>query len=101
MPAGSVLLFSGRLYHGAGANAATRPRLGVVIDYIELWLCPCEAHTLSTSHAEARQLPQRLRELLGSTSPPPYLGLINGRHPRDWLMNHESHEFIPSPATYI
>ncbi|HKD89064.1 MAG TPA: phytanoyl-CoA dioxygenase family protein [Streptosporangiaceae bacterium] len=26
MPAGSVLLFSGRLYHGAGANTTTRPR---------------------------------------------------------------------------
>ena len=33
MPAGSVLLFSGRLYHGAGANTTTQTRLGVVIDY--------------------------------------------------------------------
>ena len=35
MPAGSVLLFSGRLYHGAGANTTGRPRLGVVIDYVQ------------------------------------------------------------------
>jgi ectoine hydroxylase-related dioxygenase (phytanoyl-CoA dioxygenase family) len=99
MPAGSVLLFSGRLYHGAGANATTGPRLGVVIDYIQPWLRPCEAHTLSTSHAEARQLPQRLQELLGFNQPTPYLGFINGGHPRDWLMNHQSHDSVPSPTS--
>jgi ectoine hydroxylase-related dioxygenase (phytanoyl-CoA dioxygenase family) len=27
MLAGSVMLFSGRLWHGAGANTSTRPRL--------------------------------------------------------------------------
>jgi ectoine hydroxylase-related dioxygenase (phytanoyl-CoA dioxygenase family) len=86
MPAGSVLLFTGRLYHGAGANTTARPRLGVVIDYIQPWLRPCEAHTLSSSPAEVRQLPQRLQELLGFNQPTPYLGFVNGRHPRDWLM---------------
>ena len=65
MPAGSVLLFCGRLYHGAGANTTGRPRLGVVIDYVQPWLRPCEAHTLSASQPEVRQLPQRLQELLG------------------------------------
>ncbi len=98
MPAGSVLLFSGRLYHGAGANATACPRLGVVIDYIQPWLRPCEAHTLSASHAEARQLPQRLQELLGFNQSTPYLGFVNGRHPRDWLMNDQPDETIPSPA---
>jgi ectoine hydroxylase-related dioxygenase (phytanoyl-CoA dioxygenase family) len=86
MPAGSVLLFSGRLYHGAGANTATAPRLGVVIDYIQPWLRPCEAHTLAAAPAEVRLLPQRLQELLGFNQASPYLGFINGKHPRDWLM---------------
>jgi ectoine hydroxylase-related dioxygenase (phytanoyl-CoA dioxygenase family) len=98
MPAGSVLLFSGRLYHGAGANATDRPRLGVVIDYIQPWLRPCEAHTLSASHAEARQLPQRLQELLGFNQPTPYLGFVDGRHPREWLMNDQPNQAIPSLA---
>ena len=89
MPAGSVLLFAGRLYHGAGANVTSRPRLGVVIDYVQPWLRPCEAHTLSASHEQVRQLPQRLQELLGFNQPTPYLGFINGRHPRDWLMNDQ------------
>jgi ectoine hydroxylase-related dioxygenase (phytanoyl-CoA dioxygenase family) len=87
MPAGSVLLLSGRLYHGAGANATDRPRLGVVIDYLQPWLRPCEAHALSADLAEVRQLPQRLQELLGFNQATSYLGFINGRHPRDWLMS--------------
>jgi hypothetical protein len=89
MPAGSVLLFTGRLYHGAGANITSRSRLGVVIDYVQPWLRPCEAHTLSASHAQVRQLPQRLQELLGFNQATPYLGFIDGRHPREWLMNDE------------
>ena len=85
MPGGSVLLFCGRLYHGAGANITGRPRLGVVIDYVQPWLRPCEAHTLSVDLAEARRLPRRLQELLGFNQPSRYLGFVNGRHPRDWL----------------
>lgn len=85
MPAGSVLLFSGRLYHGAGANTTDKPRLGVIIDYLQPWLRPCEAHTLSADLAEVRRLPLRLQELLGFNQASPYLGFINGRHPQDWL----------------
>jgi ectoine hydroxylase-related dioxygenase (phytanoyl-CoA dioxygenase family) len=87
MAAGSVLLFSGRLYHGAGANTSAQTRLGVVIDYQQPWLRPCEAHTISADPAQVRQLPQRLQELLGYNQPSPYLGFINGQHPRRWLMN--------------
>jgi ectoine hydroxylase-related dioxygenase (phytanoyl-CoA dioxygenase family) len=86
MPAGSVLLFAGRLWHGAGANTSTRPRLGVVIDYVQPWLRSCDAHAISADPAEARLLPQRLQELLGFNQPTPYFGFIGGRHPREWLM---------------
>jgi ectoine hydroxylase-related dioxygenase (phytanoyl-CoA dioxygenase family) len=87
MRAGSVFLFSGRLYHGAGANVSDRPRLGVAIDYIQPWLRPCEAHSLSADPAQVRLLPQRLQELLGFNQPSPYFGFVNGQHPRDWLMS--------------
>jgi ectoine hydroxylase-related dioxygenase (phytanoyl-CoA dioxygenase family) len=87
MPAGSVLIFSGRLYHGAGPNISDHPRLGVVIEYIQPWLRPCEAHTLSADLAQVRLLPQRLQELLGFNQPSPYLGFVNGQHPREWLMS--------------
>jgi ectoine hydroxylase-related dioxygenase (phytanoyl-CoA dioxygenase family) len=87
MPAGSVFLFSGRLYHGAGANISDRLRLGVTIDYIQPWLRPCEAHTLSADLAQVQLLPQRLQELLGFNHPSPYFGFVNGQDPREWLMS--------------
>lgn len=87
MPAGSVLIFRGRLFHGGGANTTSQPRLGVIIDYTQPWLRPCEAHSLSVDLDEVRRLPKRLRELLGFNQPSPYLGFINGQHPQDWLMN--------------
>jgi ectoine hydroxylase-related dioxygenase (phytanoyl-CoA dioxygenase family) len=95
MPAGSVLLFSGRLYHGGGANTSSRPRLGVVIDYLQPWLRPCEAHTLSALGADpaaVRGLPPRLQELLGFNQASGYLGFVNGQHPRAWLMKSYSKE---------
>ena len=89
MSAGSVLLFSGRLYHGAGPNISDHPRLGVAIDYIQPWLRPCEAHTLSADHDQVRRLPRRLQELLGFNQPSRYFGFVNGQHPREWLMGRQ------------
>jgi len=86
MPAGSVMLLSGRLWHGAGANISTRPRLAVIIDYIQPWLRPAEAHMMSADLGEVRQLPRRLQELLGFNQPSAYFGFIAGQHPREWLM---------------
>ena len=43
--------------------------------------------TRSVRILRVRQLPQRLQELLGYNQPSPYLGFINGQHPRQWLMN--------------
>lgn len=85
MPAGSVLLFLGRVWHAAGANVSDRPRLGVIIDYVQPWLRPCEAHTLSAKLDEVRSLPARLQELLGFNQATPYLGFVAGQHPRAWL----------------
>jgi hypothetical protein len=42
---------------------------------------------ISADLAEVRQLPQRLQELLGFNQATSYLGFVNGRHPRDWLMD--------------
>jgi ectoine hydroxylase-related dioxygenase (phytanoyl-CoA dioxygenase family) len=95
MPAGSVLLFTGRLWHGAGANTSAGSRLAVVIDYTQPWLRPCEAHTLSADLAEVRQLPQRLQELLGFNQPSPYLGFVDGQHPREWLNGNRRLDPIP------
>jgi ectoine hydroxylase-related dioxygenase (phytanoyl-CoA dioxygenase family) len=42
MPAGSVLIFLGRLWHAGGANISYHPRTGVIIDYVQPWLRPAK-----------------------------------------------------------
>jgi ectoine hydroxylase-related dioxygenase (phytanoyl-CoA dioxygenase family) len=85
MPAGSLLLYLGSLWHGGGANHTDEPRLGVVVHYAASWLRPVENHVLVVPPAQARGLPERLQELLGYNVRPPFIGYVDGRHPRKLL----------------
>jgi ectoine hydroxylase-related dioxygenase (phytanoyl-CoA dioxygenase family) len=82
MPAGSVMFYLGSVWHGGGANNADRPRLGVILEYIVSWLRPQENHLLAVPQAVAATLPERLQELLGYNIYPPFMGYVDGRHPR-------------------
>jgi ectoine hydroxylase-related dioxygenase (phytanoyl-CoA dioxygenase family) len=82
MPAGSVLIYVGNLVHGGGANHTDRPRLGVILEYAASWLRPQENHVLAVPQETVRELPERLQELLGYNIHPPFLGYVDGRHPR-------------------
>jgi hypothetical protein len=82
MPAGSVMLYVGSLWHGGGANTTDRPRLGVAVEYVASWLRPQETQLLAVPPAVVRELPERLQELLGYNVYPPFLGYVDGRHPR-------------------
>jgi ectoine hydroxylase-related dioxygenase (phytanoyl-CoA dioxygenase family) len=85
MSAGSLLLYSGNLWHGGGANHTDRPRLGVVLHYAASWLRPVENHVLVVPPEQARDLPVRLQELLGYNIREPFIGYVDGRHPRKLL----------------
>jgi ectoine hydroxylase-related dioxygenase (phytanoyl-CoA dioxygenase family) len=85
MPAGSAMLYLGSLFHGGGANTTDRPRLGVAIEYAASWLRPQETQLLAVPPELARTLPARLQELLGYNIRPPFLGYVDGRHPRKLL----------------
>jgi len=85
MPAGSVMFYLGTLWHGGGANRTDRPRLGVVLEYVASWLRPQENHFLAVPRAVVAGLPERLQELLGYNVYPPFLGYVDGRHPRKLL----------------
>jgi ectoine hydroxylase-related dioxygenase (phytanoyl-CoA dioxygenase family) len=85
MPAGSVNFYLGRLYHGGGANRTDQPRLGVILEYVASWLRPQENHVLAVPAAVVATLPERLQELLGYNIYPPFLGYVDGRHPRRTL----------------
>lgn len=85
MPAGSVMFFVGSVFHGGGANRADRPRLGTIIEYVAGWLRPQENHILAVPREVVRTLPERLQELLGYNIHPPFVGYVDGRHPRRLL----------------
>ena len=82
MPAGSVLFILGSLWHGGGANRTDRPRLGVLLEYATGWLRQQENHVLAVPPEVVRTLEPRLQELLGYGIHPPFVGYVDGRHPR-------------------
>jgi ectoine hydroxylase-related dioxygenase (phytanoyl-CoA dioxygenase family) len=89
MEPGSAMFYLGSLWHGGGANQTERPRLGVILEYASSWLRPQENHCLAVPRAIARELPERLQELLGYNIYPPFVGYVDGSHPRKVLAKDE------------
>ena len=82
MPAGSVIFYPGTVLHAGGANRTDRPRLGVILEYVAGWLRPQENHLLAVPREVAAELSPELQELLGYNVYPPFVGYVDGRHPR-------------------
>ncbi|GAC1316548.1 MAG: phytanoyl-CoA dioxygenase family protein [Acidimicrobiales bacterium] len=85
MPAGSVMFYLGKVWHGGGANCTDRPRLGVILEYVAAWLRAQENHILAVPRDTVAALPERLQELLGYNIFPPFVGYVDGRHPRRFI----------------
>ncbi|MCW1958002.1 MAG: phytanoyl-CoA dioxygenase family protein [Mycobacterium sp.] len=85
MPAGSCVFFLGTLWHGGGANRSDRPRLAVTAQYCEPWVRPQEAFTLSTTRATVRAVSEDIRRMLGYSIHPPFIGQVDGMHPKRLL----------------
>jgi ectoine hydroxylase-related dioxygenase (phytanoyl-CoA dioxygenase family) len=65
MPRGSVLLYSGSVYHGGGANNSLDTRVGINITYCLGWLRQEENQYLSCPPEIARTLDPELLKLMG------------------------------------
>jgi ectoine hydroxylase-related dioxygenase (phytanoyl-CoA dioxygenase family) len=65
MAKGSVLFYTGSLYHGAGANRSDHTRYGLNITYNCAWLRQEENQYLSVPLEIARTLPVDLLRLMG------------------------------------
>jgi ectoine hydroxylase-related dioxygenase (phytanoyl-CoA dioxygenase family) len=86
MPAGSVLFYTGSLYHGAGANRSSEVRYGANITYAVSWLRQEENQYLSVPAAIARELPDPLLRLMGYAKGAYALGYVDDmRDPLDVL----------------
>lgn len=67
MDAGSVLIYSGGVLHGGGANESNVDRLGINMTYTLGWLRQEENQYLSCPPEIARDLDPELQDLLGYT----------------------------------
>ncbi|MFI7080061.1 phytanoyl-CoA dioxygenase family protein [Micromonospora sp. NPDC049903] len=85
MPAGSALVYSGRLWHAAGHNAAETTRRALICEHVLPWLRPADNHILATGVEQLRLLAPALRRLAGVAPASDYLGLVAGQDPEQWL----------------
>ena len=65
MPAGSICLFVGTLYHGAGANQSDEDRLGLTINYCSGSMRQQENLMLGIPPERLMTFPQELQDILG------------------------------------
>ncbi|MGE4480357.1 phytanoyl-CoA dioxygenase family protein [Acidocella sp.] len=65
MKRGSALFYTGKVYHGAGANVSDRIRQAINITYAVGWLRQEENQYLSTPLELARTLPEDLLHVMG------------------------------------
>jgi ectoine hydroxylase-related dioxygenase (phytanoyl-CoA dioxygenase family) len=90
MPAGSVLLYTGSLYHGGGANRSDAVREGINLTYAVSWLRQEENQYLSVPPEIARTLPEPLLRLIGYARGAYALGYVDDlRDPLDVLLGRE------------
>jgi ectoine hydroxylase-related dioxygenase (phytanoyl-CoA dioxygenase family) len=85
MPAGSVLVWHGSLWHGGGANTTDARRVGVAMNYCAGWIRQQENQQLGIPRDVAAGFSARLRELCGFGIYSGLIGHINKRDPAEML----------------
>jgi ectoine hydroxylase-related dioxygenase (phytanoyl-CoA dioxygenase family) len=85
MPSGSLAIAKGTLWHRGGANRSDRPRLIITPQYCAGWVRQLENMSLAVPAELAEKLPERARELIGYSIHPPFMGYVDGVHPKRLL----------------
>jgi ectoine hydroxylase-related dioxygenase (phytanoyl-CoA dioxygenase family) len=82
MPPGSLMITKGTLWHRGGANNSDQPRLIVTPQYCPGWARQLENICMGVSLQKTRALPERVRELMGYSIHGPFMGYVDGMHPK-------------------
>src|SRR5258707_11968068 len=85
MPSGSLARTKGTLWHRGGANRSDRPRLIITPQYFAGWVRQLPNMAFAVPAEQAQKLPERARELIGYSIHPPFMGYVDGVHPRRLL----------------
>jgi len=81
LDAGGCVVFAGTLFHRGGANRSDRSRCAFSNQYCQPWARQQENFVLGVPVEVAREMPERLRELLGYSIHPPFMGQLTASHP--------------------
>ena len=86
MPAGSVLVWHGSLWHGGGANHTSERRWGIAMNYCAGWVRQQENQQLGLPLELVASFPPRLQELCGFGIYRGLIGHIDKRSPAQRLL---------------
>lgn len=90
LPAGAVAVTKGNLWHRGGANRTDANRLILTPQYCASWARPLESMLLAVPPEIVAGYPPRVQELLGYSIAPPFMGYVDGVHPRRTLPAHDT-----------
>jgi ectoine hydroxylase-related dioxygenase (phytanoyl-CoA dioxygenase family) len=85
MPAGSVLVWHGSLWHGGGANTTDERRVGIAMNYCAGWIRQQENQQLGIPREVASGFSRRLRQLCGYGVYNGLIGHIDKHSPAEML----------------
>ena len=85
MPAGSVLVWHGSLWHGGGANTTDERRVGIAMNYCAGWIRQQENQQLGIPREVVAGFSDRLRQLCGYGVYNGLIGHIDKHNPAEML----------------
>jgi ectoine hydroxylase-related dioxygenase (phytanoyl-CoA dioxygenase family) len=94
MPAGSVLVYHGSLWHGGGANRSESRRLAIICNYCVGFLRQEECQLLALPRAQVASFPPRLQRLVGYGTYRGLLGHVDAESPAEWLDPHAETDMV-------
>jgi ectoine hydroxylase-related dioxygenase (phytanoyl-CoA dioxygenase family) len=90
MPAGSVLIWHGSLWHGGGANTTDETRMGIAMNYCAGYIRQQENQQLGLPRSTVDGFSPRLRELVGYGVYNMLIGHINKQSPEHLLLDQKA-----------
>jgi ectoine hydroxylase-related dioxygenase (phytanoyl-CoA dioxygenase family) len=85
MPAGSIVVYNGSMWHGGGPNTSGQRRLGIVSQYSAGWIRQEENQLLALSREQVAAFPDRLRRMVGYGTYRGLLGHVDQVDPATWF----------------
>ena len=87
MPKGSILFFLGTLWHGGGENISATARMCLTAQYCAPFCRTQENFSLSIPKARVKTFSENIQRLLGYSIHPPFMGMVDGKHPKRVLID--------------